>query len=410
MKHKLLLVTVACVVAGSVAWSFVQKQRGPRLPAYEVTSQPLVQTVVATGRVVAVARAEVGSEVTGVVLERRVQEGDAVKAGDILAVLRADDLEAGLREAEAALAELQQSTRPQAQAALREAEAALAQASREVERRRDLVERKLVAREELEKAEQEATRARAALEQARLASQALNTGNPAEAAAIARVENARARLDKTFIRSGVAGTVLTRNAEPGDLVQPGTVLFEIAPEGDTEILVPLDERNLETLAIGQSATGIADAFPARPFPATVSFIAPGIDSARGTVDIRLTMDPVPDFLRQGMTVSVNVETGRRNGAIVAPNDALAAVDGATAEVWVVTDNNVARRKVQLGLRGLTQTEITSGLQAGDWILADAQGAVEAGTLQEGARVRPVATEAAAMGSSATRNEMPVNLN
>src|SRR5690606_33768414 len=142
------------------------------------------------------------------------------------------------------------------------------------------VARALVAREELEKAEQEETRARAALEQARFAAHALDAGNPAEAAAIARVETARARLAKTIIRTGVSGTVLTRNAEPGDLVQPGTVLFEIAPDGDTEILVPLDERNLETLAVGQSATGIADAYPARPFPATVSFIAPGIDSAR----------------------------------------------------------------------------------------------------------------------------------
>lgn len=409
MKRNTLLIALACLVAATGIWNVVQNQRGPRMAAYEVTAQPLVQTVVATGRVVAVARAEIGSEVTGVVLERRVQEGDSVKAGDILAVLRADDLEAALREAEASLAELQQSTRPQAQAALREAEAALAQAARDVERRRDLVARALIAREELEKAEQEETRARAALEQARFAAHVLDDGNPAEAAAIARVETARARLEKTFIRTGVSGTVLTRNAAPGDLVQPGTVLFEVAPDGDTEILVPLDERNLETLDVGQSATGIADAYPARPFPATVSFIAPGIDSARGTVDVRLTMDPVPDFLRQGMTVSVNVETGRREDALVAPNDALVSVDGADANVWVVADGRATRRNVQLGLRGLTQTEVTNGLQTGDWILADAQSAIDAGALEEGARVRPVAAEQAS-ASTATRNELPVNLN
>ncbi|MDY6983776.1 MAG: efflux RND transporter periplasmic adaptor subunit [Pseudomonadota bacterium] len=408
MKRNTLLIALACLAAAAV-WSVVQNQRGPRMAAYEVTAQPLVQTVVATGRITAVARADVGSEVTGVVRERRVQEGDAVQAGDILAVLRADDLEAALREAEASLAELQQSTRPQAQAALREAEAALAQATRDVERRRDLVTRALVAREELEKAEQEETRARAALEQARFAAHALDDGNPAEAAAIARVETARARLDKTFIRTGVSGTVLTRNAEPGDLVQPGTVLFEIAPDGDTEILVPLDERNLETLDVGQPATAIADAYPARPFPATVSFIAPAIDSARGTVDVRLTMDPVPDFLRQGMTVSVNIETGRRERALVAANDALVAVDGSNANVWVVADGRATRRNVQLGLRGLTQTEITNGLQAGDWILADARSALDAGMLEEGTRVRPVAAEPSA-ASTATRNEIPVNLN
>lgn len=409
MPRKTILIVLAGVVAAAAAWSVVQNQRGPQMPAWRVSEQALVQTVVATGRVVAVARAEVGSEVTGIVLERRVQEGDAVHAGDVLAVLRAEDLEAALREAEAALAELQQSTRPQAQAALREAEAALEQAGRDVERRRDLVARQLVAREELEQAEQAQTRARAAVDQARLAAHALDAGNPAEAAAIARVETARARLDKTQIRAGVGGTVLTRNAEPGDLVQPGTVLFEIAPDGDTEILVPLDERNLETLALGQSATGIADAYPTRPFPATVSFIAPGIDSARGTVDVRLTMSEVPDFLRQGMTVSVNIETGRRERALVAPNDALVAIDGMNASVWLIADGRATQRDVQLGLRGLTQAEITSGLQDGDWILANAQSALDAGTVQEGSRVRPVAATAAA-GSTATRNELPVNLN
>ncbi|GAB3550483.1 efflux RND transporter periplasmic adaptor subunit [Noviherbaspirillum agri] len=376
--------------------------RGPALAGYEVAARPLVQTVVATGRVTAVSRAQVGSPVTGVVVERRVQEGDVVKPGDVLAVLRADDLEAAVREAEAALAQLRQSTRPQAQAALREAEARLAQASREAQRRRELFQQKMITREAMEQAIQAETVARAGAEQAQLAARSLVAGHPNEAAARARVASARAQLAKTTIRAEVAGTVLTRNAEPGDLVQPGRVLFEIARSGDTEILVPLDEKNLEVLAIGQAATCIADAYPAQPFPAKVSFIAPSVDPQRGTVDVRLAVTPVPDFLRQGMTVSVNVETGRRDRAIVVPNDALAAMEGDRAELWLVADGRATRRKVQLGLRGLTQTEVTSGLQAGDWILADAKAA-----LSEGDRVRVIPTGLAA--NSAVRNELPMKL-
>ncbi|HWS77617.1 MAG TPA: efflux RND transporter periplasmic adaptor subunit, partial [Thermomonas sp.] len=378
---------------------------GPVLAGYQVQSRPLVQTVVATGRVVAVSRAQVGSPVTGVVLERRVREGDAVQPGDVLAVLRADDLDAAVREAEAALAQLQQSTRPQAQALQREAEARLAQASRETTRRRDLFKRQLIARETLEQAVQAETIARTAAEQARLAARSLGAGNPNETAARARVAAARAQLAKTTLRAEVAGTVLTRNAEPGDLVQPGRVLFEIARAGDTEVLVPLDEKNLEVLAVGQQATCIADAYPARPFPATVGFIAPSVDPQRGSVDIRLTVSPVPGFLRQDMTVSVNVETGRRERAIVAPNDALAIVDGNRALVWRVEAGRATRREVTLGLRGLTQAEITGGLQAGDWILADAQAA-----LAEGDRVRVAASDLPAGGADpATRKELPAKL-
>jgi HlyD family secretion protein len=378
--------------------------RGSALAGYKVAERPLVQTVVATGRVVAVSRAQIGSPVTGVVIERRVREGDRVQAGDVLAVLRADDMEAAVRDAEAALAQLQQSTRPQAQAALREAEARLTQATREAQRRRDLFQQQAIAREEMEQAIQAETTARANAEQARLTARSLLAGNPAEAAARARVASSKAQLAKTTIRAEVAGTVLTRNAEPGDLVQPGRILFEIAQTGDTEIQVPLDEKNLEVLAIGQTAMCIADAYPARPFPAKVGFIAPSVDPQRGTVDIRLTVTPVPSFLRQDMTVSVNVETGRRDKAIVVPNEALTAMDGNRAELWVVVDGRATKRPVQLGLRGLTQTEVTSGLHVGDWILSDARASVAPGD-----RVRVVPGPSGSSGNTAARNELPVKM-
>ena len=388
----------------ALAFWLIQRMRGPALAGYKVAERPLVQTVVATGRVVAVSRAQIGSPVTGVVIERRVREGDRVQAGDVLAVLRADDMEAAVRDAEAALAQLQQSTRPQAQAALREAEARLTQATREAQRRRELFQQQAIAREEMEQAIQAETTARANTEQARLTARSLLAGNPAEAAARARVASSKAQLAKTTIRAEVAGTVLTRNAEPGDLVQPGRILFEIAQTGDTEIQVPLDEKNLEVLAIGQTAMCIADAYPARPFPAKVGFIAPSVDPQRGTVDIRLTVTPVPSFLRQDMTVSVNVETGRRDKAIVVPNEALTAMDGNRAELWVVVDGRATKRPVQLGLRGLTQTEVTSGLHVGDWILSDARASVAPGD-----RVRVVPGPSGSSGNTAARNELPVKM-
>lgn len=379
--------------------------QGPRLAGYQVESRPLVQTVVATGRVVSVSRAQVGSEITGVLLERRVQEGDHVQAGDILAVLRADDLTAGVREAEAALAQLQKSVRPQALAAVRQAEAQLDQASREAQRRRQLFQRQLIARETLDQAEQAETVARTAAERARLTAQSLAAGNPDEALVLERLASARAALAKTFIRAQVAGTVLTRNAEPGDLIQPGRVLFEIARQGDTELLVPLDEKNLAVLALGQPAQCVADAYPTRAFAARVSFIAPSVDPQRGSVEIRLKVNPVPDFLKQDMTVSVNVETGRRTQALVVPNDALEAIDGHAGRVWRVRDGEARHAQVQLGLRGLAMTEITGGLKAGDWVLANAPG-----DLRDGTRVR-IAPQALPRtgGEAAHDNELPIKL-
>ena len=114
--------------------------RGPLLSGYTVASMPLVQTVVATGRVVTVSRTQIGSEITGVVLERLVQEGDRVSRGDLLLVLKSDEMTAQVRQAEAALTELATSRRPQAEVDLANAKVQFEQARREAERRRNLTE------------------------------------------------------------------------------------------------------------------------------------------------------------------------------------------------------------------------------------------------------------------------------
>jgi HlyD family secretion protein len=159
-------------------------------------------------------------------------------------------------------------------------------------------------------------------------------------------------------------------AHEGDIVQPGKVMFEIARAGVTEILVPLDEKNLAAVAPGQTAHCVADAYPTEAFTARVSLITPKIDPLRGTVDIRLAVDAVPAFLLQDMTVSVNIETARRGSAIAVPNDALQPGTDGSATVIAVRDGRAERVAVEVGLRGLTQSEITRGLSAGDIVLAD----------------------------------------
>ena len=367
------------IVAGFFAFRWWQ---GPLLPSYRISSMPLVQTVVATGRVVAVSNTDIGSEISGVVLERRVAEGEQVAAGDLLLVLSSDDVAAQVRQAEAELAELISSTRPQAVVDLTNAEVALAQADRNVERRRELAAISAISDEEMEQAIQTQAQARNNVENARLRANALSSGGVEEDLLRARIAALQAQLNKAQVRSKVSGTILTRNIEVGDLVQPGQSLFTIALDGKTEIRVPLDERNLSRLALQQPAVAIADAYPDKPFPVRISFIAPSIDPQRGTVEVRLSVDPVPDFLRQDMTVSVNIETDQRAKALVIPNDALANVKEDSAEVLLLRDGQAQRQRVRLGLRGLSASEVLSGLSAGDEILVDATV-----SLADGKRVR-----------------------
>ncbi|WP_180013707.1 efflux RND transporter periplasmic adaptor subunit [Acinetobacter sp. YH16031] len=398
-KYIVLILLLLLVAFGVFRW-----WQGPQVTGYTLEPMPLVQSVVATGQVITVSRAQVGSEVTGVVLERRVKEGDRVKPGDLLVVLKSDELAAQVRQAEVALNELATNRRPQASAELASAKAQLEQASREATRRRN-AEAGILSAEEIEQAVEAERVARNNYETVRLKAAALAPGQVEEASLREQLSVAQAQLAKTKIRATVAGTVLTRDVEPGDLVQPGRTLFTIAMDGNTEIRVPLDERNLSRLALSQKATAIADAYPDKPFPARINFIAPSIDPQRGTVEVRLSVDPVPDFLRQDMTVSVNVETGRRDRTLAIPNDALGKVQGDQATVLLVRDSKIQRQKVQLGLRGLAMSEVISGLKAGDQVLSDATS-----TLKDGTRVRfkPEEINYADQNNDASnKNELPV---
>lgn len=252
----------------------------------------------------------------------------------------------------------------------------------------------------------------AAAEQARLVLQALD-GGARELQAIQQLEQAEADLARAQIRATVPGTVLVRNVEPGDTVTPGQVLLEIARDAPGEVLLSVDEKNLERLEVGQPATCIADAFPMRPFTATVFHLAPAVDPARGTVDVRLRIDPQADFVRQDMTVTATVETGRRDDGLAVPNDALLDADPGSdrAAVLRIRGGRVERVPVRLGLRGLAMSEVLDGLEPGDQVVAAA--ALGAGALPgEGdrarVRVQPL-PEAGHHDRAATHGELPMSL-
>lgn len=361
-------------------WFAWRQWQGPEIPAYQLEQRPLVQRVVASGEVDSQSLAQVGSEITGVVKARHVREGDAVRAGDLLIELHDEEQQARLREAEAALRQLVQSQRPQTEAALREAQFNLAQASRERERREALVARQLLPAEQGEQARQAEISARSALQRAQAAAAAAAPGGSDEQLLQQRLAAARAALERTRIRARFDGVVQVRAVEPGDVVQPGTALLQIARADSREILVPLDEKELGPVAVGQPALIIADAYPTEVLEGRVSFIAPAVDTNRGTIDVHLELLESADFLRQGMTVSVDIRTASRDQALVIPNDALFNRRGDSAEVLRLAGGRLAERvPVRLGLRGTGLTEVVEGVDPGDVLLTDEQA--------EGRRVR-----------------------
>ncbi|MEJ2206389.1 MAG: efflux RND transporter periplasmic adaptor subunit [Gemmatimonadota bacterium] len=358
-----MLWSTGVVVTAVGAWLLARSLQPPTVSVTSVTRQDVVRTLVLVGRVRAPSRARLGSSLSGTVREVRVREGDRVEGGEALVLLDDRETRAQVAEAEAALTEITASVRSEVEQA--EQEATLAQ--RDLERIRSVAEEGGLTRQEVERAEQRAADARSRLDAARA------QGEGSEIAALLRaraaLEAARARHALTRVLAPADGTVLLRSVEPGDAVQPGRALLELALDGPTEIVVFPAEENLAQIRTGARAVASADAYPAETFAAEVSLIAPSVDPATGTVEVRLRVPEPPPYLLPDMTLSVNVEAGRRTDAAVLPEEAVRGLGTPTPWVAVVRDGRLERRPVEIGLRSDSWVEIVNGLDDGEAVVA-----------------------------------------
>lgn len=373
---------------------------GPAVDVGEATRGDIVQTVVASGRVTTPQRVSVASVITAAVARIPVGEGQSVRSGDVLIVLDDKDTRAALAQAQAAEAQAEAKLRqlrdlalPAAQQGLVQAQANLALARQNWQRAQDLKAKGFVSQSALDDARRNLDVAESQLAAAKLQVQTNAPSGSDEqlaraalAQAQANVAMARAKLDQTVIRAPVDGTLIGRNVEPGMVVQPGRELMVLAPAGETQIVADIDEKNLAQLALGQKAVGSADAYPKQRFAAELFYINPGIDALRGSVEIKLRVANPPAYLRQDMTVSIDIEVARRAGAVTIPSDTVFEMASERPWVLVADGGRAVKRTVRLGLRGEGRVEVLEGVAPGELPIPTAAG------IRAGQRVRPVAAD------------------
>lgn len=318
-RWRWLAVLVAAAIAAGASYAL---WRGPEVTAVRAARKDVVQSVVASGRIATQFRVDIGSQIVGTVVEVPVAEGQAVRAGQVL--IRVDSAEA--------------------RANLLQAQATHANAQAQYDRNRRLFEAGFIGKSALDDLWQK-------LEVAR-------TG----------VEAARAKLAYATITAPRDGVLIARDVERGDVVQPGKALMVLSPAGETQVVLQIDERNLGRLRLGQPALASADAYPQERFAAEVVYINPGIDAQRGTVEVKLRVPHPPQYLKQDMTVSADIEVARSAGALAVPAEAVRDTAGASPWVLVARDGRAERRAVTLGLRGNGVAEVRSGLDPGEVVL------------------------------------------
>ncbi len=387
-----LLVFTGCVVLGWRWW------QGPVVPVDAVVRRDFVQTVVASGRVEAPHRVDIGAQITGTVQQVPVEEGERVHAGQLLISLESAELAAATAQADAAAAQAQARLRrlrevqaPVGAQSVRQAQAALVNANTSLGRSQALFAQGFVGRAALDDARKVAELADAEVRSAQMQLDSLGRTGSDTALAVADVASAdanahaaRARAGYAVIVAPLAGTLIGRSVEPGDVVQPGKVLMTLSPAGRTQLVVQIDEKNLRLLALGQPARVSADAYPQERFDAVLSYVNPGVNAQTGAVEVKLDVPQPPPVLKQDMTVSVDIEVARRPAALVVPATSVRDADGAAPWVLRIEGRHAVRRALRIGLRSGGVAEVLEGLAEGDRVVTMSAKA------EAGARVRAAA--------------------
>jgi RND family efflux transporter MFP subunit len=369
----LVVAGLAAAAAGGAWWAL--KDRLFPLPVVKTDSVRImtlgqaVTTLTATGYLESRWQAAVGAKVPGRISNIPVEEGDVVKAGDVLAELEHTDLDAMLasRQVDVQLAEAQQA----------ESAANLDQARRDLDRERDVFNRLAGTRATLERAETTFNAAQA-IHNARIA---------AVAASKAAVVEAEEAIRNMFIYAPFDGTVVTKDAEKGESIMPGG-MGASSGRGSVITLAKLDELEVDTdvkedylgqLHKGQPTQVVVDAVPDRRYKGRLREIIPMGDRTRGIVKVKVAVLDPDERLFPELSATVHFMPDQSGEAeanqalekgVFAPVAAIQG-EGKSRFAWVLEGSKV--RRVEVATQGEANDgliRVTSGLTGGEQLVVD----------------------------------------
>jgi len=305
--------------------------------AVPVEVQPLrraamVAVYSGTAPVEAHEEAEVVAKVGGEVRQLFVEEGDSVKAGQIMARLDGDRLRLEVAQNEANLRKLE----------------------RDYNRQLELSEKGLVAKGTAENAKFDLDALRAAYDSARL------------------------ELSYTEIRAPIDGVVSARHIKLGNTITQNTPTFHVTNLDPLVAYVHIPEKEFRKLAPQQTAEVVVDALGGDRFTGTISRISPTVDPKTGTFRARVEVQDPSRRLKPGMFARVNIVYERREDALQLPRSALIDADG-TQSVFVVAGGKAEQKPVQTGLTNNGWVEVVGGLQGDEKVVVVGQAALKTGT-------------------------------
>lgn len=347
IKSSKLLIAAAIAalgIAGWALWPVASSQNAPQGERVKVQKGPIRQLVTSTGIVTTQvgATVKVGARVSGRVDKLLVAVGQQVKAGQVVAVIEHEDLQARLDQAEAELNEFR---------------VLLKQAQLDLKRRDQLVKDELVSREEVDQARRE-----------------VQVLTARRAAAQARLATAKINLEYATLKAPISGVVAEVSTQEGETVaasMSAPTFITIVDLGRLQVDDFVDETDVGLVKTGQFAWFIVDAYPGRRFKGKVQAIHPSakiIDNVVYYTVIIQIDDAYQGLLKPEMTANVSIVVNQRPNALWVPSEAVRRKGGQEI-VYLVDQDDVRPQKVVSGWSEQNRTEIKKGLKEGQVVIA-----------------------------------------
>lgn len=313
------------------------------------------------GTVEARILSKIGFEVGAALVELNADQGDLVKAGDVLARLHSAEQEARVAKARAGVVNAEAAVR-MAEAAVGKARAVLAQKQQTNKRKQALVARQTVSIEAAEESQMEEDVAAAEL------AVAISDVDVAKAA----LEDARAQydlekvlLDHHVLKAPYDAIIVQRHKELGSVLAPGEALFTLVAPETVWALAYVDEARAGGIRLGQRAEVRLRSLPRQIFQGHVTRIDIESDRVSEERRVYIACDQCPESFHLGEQAEVFITTAVLDEALLVPETAVEGFDGTRGTVWTVEDGDLHRRQVAFGNRTLnSRLEIVAGLADG----------------------------------------------
>jgi RND family efflux transporter MFP subunit len=378
---RLWLITVAALLVAIIAAAAWIWLRPSAIAVHVAAAQALslgtppgtVSILDASGYVVARREAAVASKITGKMVELNIEEGDRVKAGQVIARLDDTNIRASLNAARAQF--------EFAKAGLNETQVNLANAQRDYQRQQSLIKDHYVSQSALDN-----SRTTMDALTAQLATQRSNIE-----VAQRNVEVAERNLDDTIVRAPFDGVVIAKSAQMGEIVSPlsagggftRTGIGTIVDMDSLEVEVDVNEAYINRVQSKQPVDSVLNAYPDWRIPSHVIAIIPTADRSKATVRVRIALEVKDPRIVPDMGVRVSFLEDRKPEAsneppargVLVPARALRK-EGDENVVFVLNDQKAQRRTVRLGGAVGDSREVTAGVSAGETVIVDAPAALK----------------------------------